>query len=242
MGIAHAQQSRKVYRIAIVHPSTPAADLTQASRGSIATGAGNSVASRPGGNITGVFVGLGDEQMGKRLQLLKQMMPQAYRLAILEPREIPNQNNAAQLEFSRMTGLTRVGSPFNRPMDETKYRRLVAALVPEGAEEIFVSDAPENVTNLGLIIELAEKGRLPAMDPYREFVEAGARMSCGADLRELGARAANMAGQILKGARADEIAVFLPTKFSLTINLRTAKALGLTVPRELLATADEVIK
>ena len=105
-----------------------------------------------------------------------------------------------------------------------------------------MTDASENTTNLRLVIELAEKGRLPAMYPYRHFVEAGGLISYGVDLRELGGRAADMADRILKGARPREIPVLLPTKFELTINLKTAKALGLTVPPELLATADEVIE
>ena len=130
----------------------------------------------------------------------------------------------------------------HRPIDETEYRRLFAALAQEGAEAILVTDASENTTNLRLVIELAEKGRLPAMYPYRHFVEAGGLMSYGVDLRELGRRAADMADRILKGTKPREIPVLLPTKFELTINLKTAKALGLTVPPELLATADEVIE
>jgi len=141
-----------------------------------------------------------------------------------------------------MFGLTRVGPPLKRPIDETEYRRLFAALAQEGAEMIGVNDAAENVTNLRLIVELAEKGRLPAMYPFREFVEAGGLMSYGVNLHELGSRAAAMVDRILKGAKPGEIPVFLPTKFELAINLKTAKALGLTVPTDLLATADELIE
>jgi len=137
-------------------------------------------------------------------------------------------------------GLTRVGSPLNRPIDDAEYRRLFAALAQEGAEEIIVSDEAENVTNRRLIVELAEKGRLPAMYAFRECVEAGGLMSYGLDFRELGGRAADMVDRILKGAKPGEIPVFQPTKFQLAINLKTAKALGLAVPYELLATADAV--
>ena len=93
-----------------------------------------------------------------------------------------------------------------------------------------------------MIVELAEKGRLPAIYPYREFVEAGGLISYGIDLRDLGGRAAEMVDRILKGAKPSDIPVFQPIKFFLAINLKTAKALGLTVPLELLATADEVIE
>ena len=93
-----------------------------------------------------------------------------------------------------------------------------------------------------MIIELAEKGRLPAIYPYREYVEAGGLMSYGVDLRELGGRAAAMVDRILKGAKPGEIPIFQPTKWELVTNLKTAKTLGLTMPPPLLATADEVIE
>jgi putative ABC transport system substrate-binding protein len=198
--------------------------------------------ARPGGNITGASVNIGLEQWGKRLQLLKQIAPQATRLAGVESRENREVNNAFELELCRMFGLTLVGPPLSRPIDETEYRRLFAALAQEGAEEIVVADEPENVTYHKLIIELAEKGRLPAIYVYAMYVKAGGLMSYGIDLWEIGSRAADMADRILKGAKPADIPIFQPTKFILAINLKTAKALGLTVPPELLATADEVIE
>jgi len=112
-----------------------------------------------------------------------------------------------------MFGLTRVGPPLSRrPIDETEYRRLFAALAQEGAEEIIVNDAPENVTFRKSIIELAEKGRLPGIYPYAMFVKAGGLMSYGVDLWEIGVRAANAIDQILKGAKPREIPVFQPRR------------------------------
>jgi putative ABC transport system substrate-binding protein len=240
MGAAHAQQSGKVHRIAVVQPSHPVATLTETSPSPvigaiftelrrlgyvegknilierysgggraahypdlardvvrrnpdviiaiatnltldfkaatttipIVTVAGNIVETglaqslaRPGGNITGVSLEIGAEQWQKRLQLLKQMGPQATRLAIVDSREQREGSNAEQLEFSRRVGLTRVGSPLNHPIDETEYRRLFTALAQDGAEVIIVTDAPENTTNHRLIIELAEKSQLPAIYP-----------------------------------------------------------------------------
>src|SRR5262249_43418378 len=150
-------------------------------------------------------------------------VPQATRLAIVDSREYREGGNAGELEFSRRVGLTRVGSPLNRPIDETEYRRLFAALAQEGAEEILLTDEPENLTNFRLIIELAKKGRLPAIYPYAMFVKAGGLMSYGIDLSALGERAADMADRILKGAKPGEIPVFQSTKFELAINLKTAK-------------------
>jgi putative ABC transport system substrate-binding protein len=105
-----------------------------------------------------------------------------------------------------------------------------------------VNDEEENVANLKLIVELAEKTRLPAIYPYKVSVEAGGLMSYGTDVPAFARRVADMVGEILKGARPGEIPIFQPTKFELVINLKTAKTLGLTVPPELLATADEVIE
>jgi putative tryptophan/tyrosine transport system substrate-binding protein len=177
----------------------------------------------------------------KRIQLLKEMVPQATRLAWVETRKLRDQYNASELAQCRKLGLTRVGPALNHPIDETEYRRLFAALAQEGAEMIAVTEDAENVTNLRLIIELAEKGRLPAVYPYREFVEVGGLMSYGVDFRDLGHRAADIANRILKGAKPAEIPVFQPTKFELAINLKTAKALSLTVPHSsLMPTMDNI--
>jgi putative ABC transport system substrate-binding protein len=139
-------------------------------------------------------------------------------------------------------GVTWVGPPFDHPADETEYRRVFAALAQDGAEGIVVDDEVENSTNRKLIVELAEKSRLPAIYPFKEFVQAGGLMSYGLDWAELGRGVAGMVGKILKGARPSDIPIVQPTKFELVINLKTAKALGLSVPTTLLVAADEVIE
>jgi putative tryptophan/tyrosine transport system substrate-binding protein len=199
--------------------------------------------ARPGGNITGVTDDVGPEQWGKRIQLLRQMVPQATRLAIIQSRALLERWGALGRELDRRIGMgvTWVGSPFDHPADEAEYRRVFAALGQDGAEGIVVNDEEENLANLKLIIELAEKSRVPAVYPYKEFAQAGGLMSYGIDLAELGRRVADTVGEILKGTKPGDIPIFQPTKFELVINLKTAKALGLTVPPELVATADEVI-
>jgi putative tryptophan/tyrosine transport system substrate-binding protein len=197
--------------------------------------------ARPGGNITGVSTDIGQEQWEKRAQLLRQVAPQATRLGILLGREYRDELEPALLRVQG-TGVTWVGPPLDPPFDEAEYRRVFAALTQEGAQGIIVTDEPANVRNIRLIVELAEKGRLPAIYPYREFVEAGGLMNYGIEIPALGRRAADMAVQILKGAKPSEIPIFLPTKFEMLINLKTAKSLGLTVPHELLVSADEVIE
>jgi len=111
-------------------------------------------------------------------------------------------------------------------MDEAEYRRVFAGLVQEGAEGIMVIDDDVQVTNAKLVVGLAEKYRLPAMYPFKLFVEAGGLMSYGTDLSVYGYNIADIVGQILKGAKPSEIPIRQTTKFELVINLKAAKALG----------------
>jgi putative tryptophan/tyrosine transport system substrate-binding protein len=198
--------------------------------------------ARPGGNITGVAINIGDEQWGKRLQLLRQVVPHLTKLAVLDTRRMRDRWEASMPEVSRRWAVSFVGSPLNHPVNEAEYRRVFASLAQAGADGIMVNDEVENIANLKVIVELAEKYRLPALYPFAVFVKPGGLMSYGVDEPELGRNAAVMVGQILKGAKPADIPIFLPTKFDLVINLKTAKALGLTVPPELLATAEEVIE
>jgi putative ABC transport system substrate-binding protein len=117
-----------------------------------------------------------------------------------------------------------------------------AGLVQDHAEGMAVSEEDVHVPNHKLIAELAEKSQLPAVYPYKIFVEAGGLMSFGNDLSLFGYNIADMVGQVLTGTKPADIPVRQPTKFELVINLKTAKSLGLTVPPELLTTADEVIE
>ena len=119
---------------------------------------------------------------------------------------------------------------------------LLATRDIRAAEGIVVVDEPENVVNQKMIIELTEKNRLPAIYPYKMFVQAGGLMSYGIDVGDQGRRLADVVSEILKGARPGEIPISQPTKFELIINLKTAKALGLTVPATMLVAADEVIE
>jgi putative ABC transport system substrate-binding protein len=135
-----------------------------------------------------------------------------------------------------------VGPPLEQPTDEQEYQRVFAALAQEGAEGLMVSDEAENTAYRRLIAELAAKGRLPTIFNYRQFVEAGGLMSYGIDLSDVGHRVADMVDKILKGAKPADIPIFQPTKFELTINLKTAKTLGIELPPLLVARADNVIE
>jgi putative ABC transport system substrate-binding protein len=197
--------------------------------------------ARPGGNITGVSVDVGREQWEKRVQMLQQVVPQATRLGFLQLREAREKWGLPK-EQSNWMGVTWVGPALNHPIDEAEYRRVFAVLIQDRAEGILVTDEDVHVTNVKLIVELAEKSRLPAIYPFKLFVEAGGLMSYGSDVSVWGYNIADIVGQILKGARPSEIPIRQPTKFELVINLKTAKALGLTLPATLLVAADEVIE
>jgi putative tryptophan/tyrosine transport system substrate-binding protein len=196
--------------------------------------------AKPGGNITGASINVGTDEWGKRIQLLQQVVPLAHRLAFLQSRAIREQ--WGPLIQGKIEGNTWVGPPFDHPIDEDGYRRVFAAYAQDRAEAVAVGEENENIANIKLIIELAEKYRLPAMYPFKMCVEAGGLMSYGYDIPAQGRYIANAVAQILKGTKPGDIPIFQPSKFELAINLKTAKALGLTVPPELLATADEVIE
>jgi len=198
--------------------------------------------ARPGGNITGVAVNIGSEQWDKRAQLFHQVVPHLSKLGVLDTRRDRDTWEADMPELGRRRGFTFVGPPLNYPVNEAEYRRVFASLAQIGVDGIEATDEVENLAHLKVIVELAEKYRLPALYPFAVFVKHGGLMSFGADEPEIGRNAAVMVAQILKGAKPADIPIFQPTKFVLAINLKTAKALGLTVPPELLATADEVIE
>jgi putative tryptophan/tyrosine transport system substrate-binding protein len=198
--------------------------------------------ARPGGNITGVSVGVGEDQWRKRVQLLKEAVPHISRLGFLLTRNIRERFSAGLRENELKNSVSFVGPSLERPTDQQEYQRVFSALAQEGADGLVVSDESENVTYRTLIIELAEKSRLPTIYPYRQFVEAGGLMAYGIDVSDLGHRVADLADKILKGAKPGEIPIFQPTKFELSINLKTAKTLGIELPPLLVARADNVIE
>jgi putative tryptophan/tyrosine transport system substrate-binding protein len=204
--------------------------------------------ARPSGNITGVSVDVGEDLWAKRVQLLKEALPQISRLGILAVREPTGRADLRHPALRLVENdalknlLSIVGPPLERPTDEQEYHRVFSALAQEGADSLLVTDEPENVTHRTLIIKLAEKGRLPTIFPYRQFVEAGGLMAYGIDVSDLGHRVADLADKILKGAKPGEIPIFQPTHFELSINLKTAKNLGIELPPLLVARADKVIE
>jgi putative ABC transport system substrate-binding protein len=199
--------------------------------------------ARPGGNITGISLDVGFwDQWAKRVQLLKEAAPQITRLGLLGTRNAWERSSAAINEGELKNSVSVVGPPLERPVDEKEYQRVFAALAQADSDSLYVADEPENVTYRRLIVDMAAKGRLPTIYPWRQCVEAGGLMSYGIDLSDLGHRIADLVDQILKGAKPGEIPIFQPTQFELSINLKTAKTLGIELPPLLVARADKLIE
>jgi putative tryptophan/tyrosine transport system substrate-binding protein len=204
----------------------------------VGTGLVTSLA-RPGGNVTGLSIQAPD-LAGKRLELLREVVPGLRRLAIMaNPSAPPAVLEMAEVQTTgRALGLEVVASEIRRPEDIAPAFEAFKGR----AEALYVCNDPLVTTNRVRINTLASGMGLPTMYNVREFVEAGGLMSYGPDFLVLFRRAADFADKILRGAKPADIPVEQPTKFDLIVNLKTAKALGLTVPDKLLALADEVIE
>jgi putative ABC transport system substrate-binding protein len=204
----------------------------------VATGLIASLA-RPGGNITGLSV-LAPDLGGKRLEFLREVVPDLRRLAFLGnvSNPIVVQEMGEVKEAAHTLGLDVVTLEIRRPEDimpafETLRSR---------AQALYVAGDPLLLTNRARINTLALVARLPAIYGQREYVEPGGLMSYGPNFPELFRRVGDYVDKILRGTKPADIPVEQPTKFDLIINLTTAKALGLTVPPSLLARADEVFE
>jgi putative tryptophan/tyrosine transport system substrate-binding protein len=199
--------------------------------------------ARPGGNVTGTTF-LGPELVSKRLQLLREVVPGLSRVAALwhpnaySERTMGGVRNEIEVA-ARTLGLQLQLVPAVSPDD---FANAFAAMAREHAGALFVMPSPMLFGEYRRIASIAANSRLPAMGVAREFVELGGLMSYGANLTELARQSATYASKILKGAKPAELPVEQPIKFELVINLKAAKALGLTVPPTLLARADEVIE
>jgi len=195
--------------------------------------------ARPGGNVTGLSVQFTD-LAGKRLELLREVVPNLRRLAIL----INADNPAAMKEVGEVQAAAGAFGLEVVTLEIRKAEEIASAFeaLKGRAEALYVfADALMN-TNRVRINTLALAARLPTMHGVREYVEAGGLMSYGPSLPDLYRRAADFVDKILRGTKPGDLPVEQPTKFDLVINLTTAKALGLEVPPTLLARADEVIE
>ena len=187
--------------------------------------------ARPGGNLTGVSVDGGPGLNAKRLQILKEIVPTATRIAFVTSR---------RQEFEAL------GVPIIERLlaevTEVELGRVLDEMVREKIDAILVSQGGDFLAQRTLIVRLAAKHRLPAMYPFRDYVDLGGLVAYAPHLGELAKRMAADVQQILNGAKAGDIPFWQPAKWEMVINLKAAKALGLEVPPMLLARADEVIE
>jgi ABC-type uncharacterized transport system substrate-binding protein len=194
--------------------------------------------ARPGENVTGLSF-LDTELSAKRLELLKEALPQISRVAIL--RHVTSTTAALRAVESagRALGVQLQQHEVRGPED---FDQAFHAMSEERAEALNVLASPILNAHRKRLIELAAQHQLPAVYQWREFAEEGGLMSYGASLPDMYRRAATYVDKILKGAKPAELPVEQPTKFELVINLKTAQVLGLTIPPLLLFQADEVIR
>jgi putative ABC transport system substrate-binding protein len=199
--------------------------------------------ARPGGNVTGLAV-VSPELLSKSLELLKQAVPGVTRIAVLvKPDAMPEhalkERLAAAEVTARALGVRLHVVEARGPED---LDRAFADMTEAHAHGLSVLGTPMFQVERRRLVSLAAKNRLPAVYSFKDFAEAGGLMSYGPDLADLARRAASYVDKILKGVKPADLPVEQPTKFELVINLKTAKALGLTIPPSVLARADQVIE
>jgi putative ABC transport system substrate-binding protein len=196
--------------------------------------------ARPGGNLTGL-TSIGTDLIGKRYQPLKEAVPGISRVAVLVNASRPwaNEWEAEANAAAQVLGLRRQRVDVR---DATEFERAFSDMARDRAEALAVDNDALFWDHRKELADLALKHRLPTMSEYRELVEAGGLMAYLVDNPDLYRRAATYVDKMLKGAKPADLPVEQPTKFELIINLKTAKALGLTIPPSVLARADEIIQ
>jgi putative ABC transport system substrate-binding protein len=222
--------------------------------------------ARPDRNFTGVVVDSGLEIWAKRVQLLLEAARKVTKVGYLAANPaaftpVPGTQITYILEAAQRAGIAAayllVAGRFDRAayersfatvivggeiVDRTAYEKIFAAMEKEGVDGLIVGDNPELLAHGQLIAELAARFRVPAIYPYREFVEVGGLMAYSIDAADMMRRVANMTGQVLGGTKVSDLPFYRPTKYELVLNQKVAASLGLDFPITLLTAADAVIE
>lgn len=226
-------------------PATSRIPIVALTADPIALGIAQSLA-HPGGNFTGVSIDAGPSIHGKRIALLREMFPAMSKMGCLALRFQWNGPKAiagpAIRAAAEAAGIPLAVALIEFGASETDYRAAIESIFHDGANAIMVVDSADVFRNSTLIAGLVREAKLPAIFTFREPVEAGGLMAYSFDLIELYKRAANNIDAILRGANPGDIPFYQVTKFELSINLRAAKQLGISVPPELAASADNIIE
>src|ERR1044071_7892922 len=196
--------------------------------------------SHPGGNLTGLTE-LSPELTAKRLELLKETFPKISIVSVLVRVGAPEISNQLE-ELERQAPALRSKLHIIETRDSKDIESSLATSIPQDAGALIELPNPLFHANIARIVNFASKHKLPTIFHSKDFVEAGGLMAYGADFTDVYARAATYVDKILKGAKPADLPVEQPTKFELVINLRTAKQIGLSIPPNVLARADRVIK
>jgi putative ABC transport system substrate-binding protein len=194
--------------------------------------------ARPGGNITGFFLDL-PELSGKLIQFLTEAVPRRQRVAVLWDAPLAASQFKATEGAARAARLKLQSLPFRQPED---FAASFEAARNQRAQALVLLSAPSVFLNLNRLADLALQYRLPAICVFPQFADAGGLMGYGPDLPDLFRQAANYVDRILKGTRPADLPIQRPAVFKLAVNMKTVKALGLTIPPSLLARADQVIE
>jgi putative ABC transport system substrate-binding protein len=205
----------------------------------VASGLGESLA-RPGGNVTGLST-MAQELGGKRLELLKEIVPKLSRVAVLwNPQSTASQLGWKEIQLpARQLGIQLHSLEVRSPND---FDKAFEDATRARAGALFLTGEPVINTNLKRIADVAAKSRLPSISHRSEFADAGGLVTYGPDRADMHRRAATYVDKILKGAKPADLPVEQPTRFELVVNLKTAKALGITIPQFVLFRADRVIE
>jgi putative ABC transport system substrate-binding protein len=199
--------------------------------------------ARPGGNVTGLSL-LAPDLVGKDLEQLKQAVPGVSRVAVLwQPGALGERTEQKMLKEADVAARALGMRPqFVEARGPENFDRAFSDMTQARAGALTVLSTPMFASERGRLVALAAKNRLPAVYPLREFVDAGGLMAYGPNAVDMYRRAATYVDRILKGTKPGDLPVEQATKFELVINLKTAKALGLTIPPSLLQRADQVIE
>jgi putative ABC transport system substrate-binding protein len=199
--------------------------------------------ARPGGNVTGL-TGLGPELVGKCLEQVTQAVPGVTRVAVLwQPGALGERTEKEMLKGAEVTGRALgVRLQFVEARGPAEFDRAFSDMTSAHAGALTVLGSAMFFNERRRLVDLAAEHRLPTVFPWRDGVDAGGLMSYGPNGPDLFRRAATYVDKILKGARPADLPVEQPTKFEPVVNLKTAKALGLTIPPSLLARADQVLQ
>jgi len=199
--------------------------------------------ARPGGNVTGLSL-LFPELVGKLLEQLTQAVPGISRVAVLsQSGAVPERTEKDLVKRAEVAARTLgVRLQFVEARGPEDFDRAFSDMTRARASALTVLSTPMFASERRRLVDLAAKNRLPTVFSFREYVDAGGLMSYGPNVADMFRRAATYVDKILKGAKPGDLPVEQPTKFELVINLKTAKALGLTIPQSLLGRADHVVE